>query len=138
MIEVHARTPEPFKRQEFYFYENDKKLQFDTISRLIKSHIVDYQDASYRNSLDVGHSYHNKIAKELNSYLSVLRGENVENSTKSPSKEFKPSHRKKIFTDEEVLEILGKFKSGVTKKELARQYKVSPKTIRNYLKPYDV
>lgn len=43
-------------------------------------------------------------------------------------------HRKKMFSDAEVIEIKKMYNSGVSKRQIAVYFGCSEKTIRNYLK----
>lgn len=57
--------------------------------------------------------------------------DNVEIKTKS---EFIQGHRKKIFTNQQLEEIKQMYKDGISKNQIAKKFKCSEKTIRNYLK----
>jgi DNA-binding NarL/FixJ family response regulator len=48
--------------------------------------------------------------------------------------EFKQGHRKKMFNEEQVEEIKQLYADGISKSQIAKMYKCSEKTIRNYLK----
>lgn len=57
--------------------------------------------------------------------------DNVEITTKS---EFIQGYRKKIFTTQQIEEIKQMYKNGISKNQIAKKFKCSEKTIRNYLK----
>jgi hypothetical protein len=65
--------------------------------------------------------------KEYNYYY---KGDIVANPTKSP---FKQGHRQRMFTVDENFEIVEEYENGVPVKALAKKWKTTPKTIRNYL-----
>lgn len=64
----------------------------------------------------------------------VEETEKKEIKTKS---EFKQGHRKRMFNDEDVEKIKELHSTGLSKNKIAKMYKCSEKTIRNYLKQND-
>lgn len=62
------------------------------------------------------------------------KGEKAENKPKSSSEAVKTGHRKQMFSEEQKKEIYKKYAySNAPIKALAREYKCSPKTIRNVI-----
>lgn len=62
-----------------------------------------------------------------------FNSDKVKNQTKSEPKEMN-GRRKKMFNNEQVEQIKNMFKNGMSKSQIARNFKCSEKTIRNYLK----
>ena len=48
--------------------------------------------------------------------------------------EFKQGHRKRMFNEEQVEKIKQLYADGMSKNQIAKMYRCSEKTIRNYLK----
>lgn len=87
--------------------------------------------SNYSHNLCKNCKYKNN-ANNINSNNS-FNSDKAKNQIKSEPKEMN-GRRKKMFNNEQVKQIENMFKNGISKSQIARHFKCSEKTIRNYLK----
>lgn len=131
---------EIIKYRGYYFNWNDY-YTFINWHDKISTEISNYankmcNNCIYKNNTNIAYNntyntnnYNTNNSNISNNYTS----DKAENSTKSEVKEMN-GRRKKMFNKSQVEQIKIMFKNGASKSQIARAFKCSEKTIRNYLK----